>query len=149
MMRVQLARMGYYDFWSLHETLETPNVGAPPALPLPPLSPPPADVLAQLIEQVQNTPGALGVMSTGAMGLPQYTDPATQRTFTMDPGLGPDPRSCASRSPSPSGCRRSRSLGIGQTVNPAGRKASGQAPPKQETKDDEPGGRQTITESEK
>ena len=35
MMRVQLARMGYYDFWSLHETLETPNVGAPPAHPAP------------------------------------------------------------------------------------------------------------------
>src|SRR4029450_12953674 len=33
MMRVQLARMGYYDFWSLHETLETPHVGRAPGRP--------------------------------------------------------------------------------------------------------------------
>ena len=148
MMRVQLARMGYYDFWSLHETLETPNVGAPPALPLPPLSPPPPDILQQMLMQVQNTPGAMGAMSVGAMGLPQYTDPATQRTFTMDQMSGQIlevrvPVTVTER------LQAQSSLGIGQTVNPAGRKASGQAPPKSETKDDEPGGRQTITESEK
>jgi len=148
MMRVQLARMGYYDFWSLHETLETPNVGAPPALPLTPLSPPPADILSQMLAQVQNTPGALGAMSTGAMGLPQYTDPATQRTFTMDPASGQIlevrvPVTVTER------LQAQSALGIGQTVNPAGRKASGQAPPSSETKNDEPGGRQTITESEK
>ena len=40
-------------------------------------------------------------------------------------------------------------LGIGQTENPAGRKATGQAPPQQETKNDQPGGRSTITESQK
>ena len=148
MMRVQLARMGYYDFWSLHETLETPNVGAPPALPLPPLTPPPADVLQQMLLQVQNTPGAMGAMSVGAMGLPQYTDPATQRTFTMDVASGQIlevrvPVTVTER------LQAQSSLGIGQTVNPAGRKASGQAPPSTETKNDEPGGRQTITESEK
>ena len=148
MMRVQLARMGYYDFWSLHETLETPNVGAPPAIPLPPLSPPPADVLSNMIMQVQQTPGALGVMSTGAMGLPQYTDPASQRTFTIDPMSGQIlevrvPVTVTER------LQAQASLGIGQTVNPAGRKASGQAPPSSETKNDEPGGRATITESEK
>jgi hypothetical protein len=148
MMRVQLARMGYYDFWSLHETLETPNVGAPPAIPLPPLSPPPADVFQQILAQVQQTPGALGVMATGAMGLPQYTDPSTQRTFTMDQASGQIlevrvPVTVTER------LQAQSSLGIGQTVNPAGRKASGQAPPSAETKDDEPGGRQTITESKK
>jgi len=148
MMRVQLARMGYYDFWSLHETLETPNVGAPPALPLPPLTPPPADVLTQMLAQVQNTPGALGAMSTGAMGLPQYTDPASQRTFTMDVASGQIlevrvPVTVTER------LQAQSSLGIGQTVNPAGRKASGQAAPQSETKNDEPGGRQTITESDK
>jgi hypothetical protein len=148
MMRVQLARMGYYDFWSLHETLETPNVGAPPAIPLPPLSPPPADVFSQILMQVQQTPGALGVMATGAMGLPQYTDPATQRTFTLDQASGQIlelrvPVTVTER------LQAQSTLGIGQTVNPAGRKASGQAPPSTETKNDEPGGRQTITESEK
>jgi hypothetical protein len=147
MLRVQLARMGYYDFWSLHETLETPNVGAPPAIPLPPLSPPPADVMPQMLAQVANTPGALGVMATGAMGLPQYTDPASQRTFTMDPsGQIMElrvPVTVTER------LQAQSMLGIGQTVNPAGRKASGEAPPKGETKNDQPGGRQTITESEK
>src|SRR4029450_11058206 len=83
MMRVQLARMGYYDFWSLHETLETPNVGAPPAIPPPPIAPPPPDVLSQMLMQVQQTPGALQAMSVGAMPIPQYTDPASGRTFTL------------------------------------------------------------------
>jgi len=148
MMRVQLARMGYYDFWSLHETLETPNVGAPPAIPLPPLTPPPPDVLPMMLQQVVNMPGALGVMGSGAMGLPQYTDPASQRTFTMDPG-GQQilelrvPVTVTER------LQAQAQLGIGQTVNPAGRKASGQEPPQQETKNDEPGGRQTVTESKK
>jgi len=148
MMRVQLARMGYYDFWSLHETLETPNVGAPPAIPLPPLSPPPPDVLAQMLGQVQNTPGALQAMATGMMPLPQYTDPATSRTFTMDQGMGTIlelrvPVTVTER------LQAQSMLGIGQTENPAGRKASGGAPPQQETKNDQPGGRQTITESKK
>ena len=148
MMRVQLARMGYYDFWSLHETLDTPNVGAPPAIPLPPLAPPPADVLPNMIMQVQQMPGALGVMATGAMGLPQYTDPASGRTFTLDAASGQllelrVPVTVTER------LQAQALMGIGQTVNPAGRKASGQAPPKQETKNDEPGGRSTVTESEK
>ena len=57
MMRVQLARMGYYDFWSLHETLQTPNVGAPPAIPLPPLEPPPPDVLQRMVAQILDPMG--------------------------------------------------------------------------------------------
>jgi hypothetical protein len=41
-------------------------------------------------------------------------------------------------------------MGIGMTESPAGRKASGGAAPKQETKSDGEGGqRTTITESEK
>jgi len=41
-------------------------------------------------------------------------------------------------------------LGIGMTQSPAGRKASGQAPPQAEQKSDGQGGqRQTITESQK
>jgi hypothetical protein len=148
MMRVQLARMGYYDFWSLHETLETPNVGAPPAIPLPPLSPPPPDVLSQMLAQVQNTPGALQAMATGQMPLPQYTDQASGRTFTIDQTGGTIlelrvPVTVTER------LQAQAALGIGQTENPAGRKASGGAPPQQETKNDKPGGRSTITESKK
>ena len=41
-------------------------------------------------------------------------------------------------------------MGIGMTVNPAGRKASGQEAPQMEEKSDGDGGtRQTITESDK
>jgi hypothetical protein len=148
MMRVQLARMGYYDFWSLHETLETPNVGAPPAIPLPPLSPPPAAVLPMMLQSAMALPNGLGMMAAGAMPLPQYTDPASGRTFTLDMGSGQIlevrvPVTVTER------LQAQALLGIGQTVSPAGRKASGQAPPQGETKNDEPGGRQTITESEK
>jgi hypothetical protein len=144
MMRVQLARMGYYDFWSLHETLETPNVGAPPAVPLQPLSPPPPDALSQMLMQVQQTPGAMQAMIAGAMPMPQYTDQASGRTFTMDmSGQIMElrvPVTVTER------LQAQAQMGIGQTVSPAGRKASGQEPPQQEEKSD---GRSTITESKK
>src|SRR5262245_9337546 len=145
MMRVQLARMGYYDFWSLHETLETPNVGAPPAIPLPPLTPPPPDVMGQILMQVQQTPGAMQAMVAGAMPLPQYQDPSTGRTFQMDPSSGQIlevrvPVTVTER------LQAQAMMGIAQTVSPAGRKATGQEPPQQETKSD---GRSTITESKK
>jgi hypothetical protein len=145
MMRVQLARMGYYDFWSLHETLETPNVGAPPAVPLPPLSPAPPDALGQILMQVQQTPGAMQAMVAGAMPLPQYQDPASGRTFTLDQASGQIlelrvPVTVTER------LQAQAMMGIGQTVSPAGRKATGQEPPQQETKID---GRSTITESQK
>jgi hypothetical protein len=43
-----------------------------------------------------------------------------------------------------------QAMGLGMEVNPAGRKASGQAPPKAESKSDGEGGqRQTVTESHK
>jgi len=149
MMRVQLARMGYYDFWSLHETLETPNVGAPPAIPLPPLQPPPPDALQQMLGQIQQIPNGLALMATGQVPLPQYQDPASGRTFTLDQGSGQIlelrvPVTVTER------LQAQAQLGIGQTVNPAGRKATGQEPPQQEAKSDGAGGqRQTITESKK
>ena len=142
MLRFQLARMGYYDFWSLHETLETPNVGAPPAIPLPPLSPPPPGVVQGMLAQ-----GAQ--MIAGGGGLPQYTDPQTNRTFTLDMGSG---QLMELRVPSTITERLAAQamLGIGMTQSPAGRKASGQAPPQAEQKSDGQGGqRQTITESQK
>ena len=143
MMRVQLARQGYYDFWSLHETLETPNVGAPPAIPLPPLIPPPPTVMQGMMMQM-SAPGVIqGLM--GGMAPPQFTDPTTNRTFTLDIQSGQllelrIPTTVTER------LQAQALLGIGQTVNPAGRKASGQAPPQTEEKSD---GRTTITESEK
>jgi hypothetical protein len=143
MLRVQLARQGYYDFWSLHETLETPNVGAPPAIPLPPLEPPPPTVMQGMLLQMTQ-PGVMQAM-LGGMAPPQFTDPDTTRTFTLDVQSG---QLLELRVPTTVTERLSAQamLGIGQTVSPVGRKASGQAPPKSEEKSD---GRTTITESEK
>jgi len=148
MMNVQLARMGYFDFWSLHESLQTPNVGAPPAIPLPPIEPPPPGVIEGMLQQVMQLPNGLQMVLAGAMPPPQYTDPMTNRTFTVDMQSG---QIMEIRIPNTITERLSaqQMLGIGQTENPAGRKASGQAPPKQETKGDQPGGRTTITESKK
>ena len=149
MLRLQLARMGYYDFWSLHETLETPNVGAPPNVPLPPLEPPPPGTLEAMLGQVMNTPGALGMLAGGGMPMPQYTDPVTNRTFLMTPDSGQlleirQPVSITER------LQAQALLGIGQVANPAGRKASGQSSPQMEEKSDGQGGsRSTITESDK
>jgi hypothetical protein len=159
MMRLQLARMGYYDFWSLHETLHTPNVGAPPAVPLPPIDPPPADLIPRMVGQIL-APGGVpmadpSVLQTTIQGImqgvippPKYTDPETGRTYTLDPQSGEPleiriPHTITER------LQAQQMLGIGQTENPAGRKASGQAPPKMETKHDQPGGRPTVTESKK
>lgn len=146
MMRVQLAREGYYDFWSLHETLETPNVGAPPAIPLPPLDPPDPTVMQGMLLQMTQ-PGVMQGLAAG-MPPPQFTDPNSGRTFTLDPASGQllelrIPTTVTER------LQAQALLGIGQTVSPVGRKASGQAPPQQETKNDRPGGRTTITESDK
>jgi hypothetical protein len=159
MMRVQLARMGYYDFWSLHETLQTPNVGAPPAIPLPPLEPPPADLMQKMVAQIMDPTGSgvpnpallqqtIQAVQAGLQPPPTITDPDTNRTFSVDPSSGAIleiriPNTITER------LQAQQLLGIGQTENPAGRKASGQAPPKQETKGDQPGGRTTITESKK
>lgn len=164
MMRLQLARMGYYDFWSLHETLHTPNIGAPPAVPLPPITPPPPDLIQQMVAQIlapQQVPGAppmppnpavlqttiQGIMA-GAIPPPKYTDPETGRTYTIDPTSG-DPLEIRIPNTVTERLQAQQMMGIGQTENPAGRKASGQAPPQAETKNDRPGGRQTITESKK
>lgn len=143
MVRLQLYRMGAYDFWSLHETLETPNVGAPPAIPLPPLQPPGPAVMVGLMGQMVSvaTAGAAGMMQAP----PQFTDPADGRTYTMDPASGQileirPPINVTER------LIAQNLMGIGVAVNPAGRKASGQESPKVEEKSD---GRTTVTESEK
>lgn len=142
MLYLQLARQGYVDAQTLAETLEIPNFGAFPAMPLPPLSPPPPGVELALIGQ--------GIQSVVAGGpFPQYTDPVTQRTFVLDPASG---QLMEIRTPVTVLERLAvqNQMGIGQVVSPAGRKASGGAPPSAEEKSDGEGGtRSTITESTK
>ena len=119
MLRLQLARMGYFDFWSLMESLEVPNIGQPPAIPLPPLTPPdPTAVIASL--QQRDGHYSLNPQNGQVMEL-RVPLTVTERLIAQ------------------------QLLGIGMTANPAGRKASGQESPKIEQKDG--GSRQTVTES--
>ena len=69
MTRLQLARMGYYDFWSLHESLETPNVGTPPPMPLPPLQPPTEADMPEIMQDLMNQ-ALMQAMSMGGGMLP-------------------------------------------------------------------------------
>jgi hypothetical protein len=124
MMNFQLARMGYLDFWTLHESLETPNIGTPPPIPLPPLQMP--DDPAVLLMGLQ-----AGKFLPDPQRPGQFLEIRTPITVTE--------RLIAQQL-----------LGIGMTENPAGRKSSGQQAPKSEEKKDETGApRQTITESPK
>jgi hypothetical protein len=124
MMNFQLARMGYMDFWSLHESLETPNVGTPPPIPLPPLQPPKSQ--QELLEGV-----AAGKYLPDPQRPGQFLEIRTPMTITE--------RLIAQQM-----------MGIGMTENPSGRKASGQQGPKVEEKTDEQGApRQTVSESPK
>lgn len=124
MMNFQLARMGYLDFWSLHESLETPNVGTPPPIPLPPLQPPQSE--QELLEGLQ-----AGRFLPDPQRPGQILEIRTPMTVTE--------RLIAQQM-----------MGIGMTENPSGRKASGGNAPKAEEKSDGAGGtRQTITESKK
>ena len=77
---------------------------------------------------------------------PQYTDPNTNRTYTLDPATGQImeiriPNTVTER------LMAQNMMGIGVAVNPAGRKASGQESPQVEEKDG--GARTTVTESKK
>lgn len=151
MMAFQQIRMGLLDFWTYHEIMETANVGAPPAIPLPPLEP--LDeattllVMQQTLVQQQqlaiNNPGA-AVMG-GSTGQPQPVQTPDGRAFIMDPLSG---QILELRVPTTITERlvAMQQMGIGLTVSAAGRKSSGEAPPKSETKSD---GRQTVTESSK
>jgi len=129
MMNFQLARMGYLDFWTLHETLETPNIGNPPPIPLPPLQPPDPAVLQQQ---------ALQALEAQANGLP----PPAPKYIP-----GPMGEILEIRAPQTvtERLQAQQMLGIGMTTNPAGRKASGEEPPKQETMSDGAGGQRTVT----
>lgn len=124
MMNFQLARMGYLDFWTLHESLETPNIGNPPPIPLPPLELP-----TDPNELLQGVAAGKFIPNPAQPG--QFLEMRTPMTVTE--------RLLAQQM-----------LGIGMTTNPAGRKATGQETPQVENKTDETGApRQTVTESQK
>lgn len=132
MMRLQLTRMGMCDVWTLAEALDIPNYGVPPAIPLPPLDPAAAQAeVAQLMQSGQIIPGPAGVTIGGKYVL----DPMTGQLLEVRVPITVIER-----------LQAQQLLGIGMTENPAGRKASGEAPPKLEQKSD---GRQTVTESKK
>lgn len=113
LLALQLSRQGYLDFWTLMtDILGYPNVGDPPAMPLP------------IIGDV-----------------PEGTSPA------VDPVTGQPLPILSLRTPRTITERlmAQQQLGIGQTVSPAGRKASGQEAPHLEVKDG--GTRATVAES--
>ncbi len=121
MLRLQLARMGYYDFWSLMESLEIPNIGNPPAMPLPPVTPPDPNLVKQSL-LAQDGKYLMG--PTGQIMEVRVPETVTERLMAQ------------------------AQIGLGMQANPAGRKASGEAPPKAEEKKDASGApRQTISES--
>lgn len=135
MTHFQLSRQGFMDFWTLLEMLEIGNVGEPPPIPLPPLDLPedPAEIMSQLFIPGQVDP------STGAE---QQPPPNTK--YILDPQTGQlleirTPLTITER------LMAMALLGIGQSVNPAGRKAAGETAPRTESKDG--GTRQTVTES--
>jgi hypothetical protein len=118
--------------------METPNVGAPPVVPLPPLQPIAPEVQQMLVQQL---------ILNAANGMPQapLQDPATGKAYTFDPASGMllelrMPNTIVER------LQAQALLGIGMVANSAGRKASGQESPEMEQKSD---GRTTVTESSK
>ena len=130
MMKFQLARMGYYDAWSLAEAMEIPNFGSPPPMPLPPMPP--------LKPEQTATPEAIVLLLTQNPGK-YIPDPATGQILEMRVPITVVER-----------LQAQMMMGIGMTENPAGRKASGGDTPKQEEKSDGNGGtRTTTTESKK
>ena len=140
MMTFQLARAGYVDFWTMHEAFETPNVGTPPPMPLPPLQPidPQIAMQAMMMYQAQ-------VQASMAGQAPPPTEPPKY-------SMGPSGEVLELRVPMTITERllAQQMMGIGMTENPAGRKASGQEAPEAEQKTDSEGGqRQTVTESSK
>lgn len=134
MLRMQLARMGMMDMWSLMESLEIPNVGLPPAIPLPPLrTPDPVEVMQSLAQQ--DGKYLLDPMSGQILEV-RVPETVTERLIAQQQlGLGASTNP-ASESSGPTG---------GASASGPGRKSSGQTSPKMEQKSD---GRQTVTESQ-
>ena len=127
MIRLQLSRAGLYDAWSLAETLEIPNYGQPPAIPLPPLKPEVA------MQEFQAAIASADPQQIQAITQKYTLEPATGQLLEMRVPLTVTERLVAMRQ-----------MGLGMTENPSGRKASGQEPPHMAQKSD---GRTTIEES--
>jgi hypothetical protein len=140
MQTMQQATMGYVDFWTFHEVMETPNVGAPPAIPLPPLRPVDPQIVMAMQMQAQQQ------LLQGQMPSP-YVDPASGKQYLLDPSGQileiRIPTTITER------LQAQQMLGIGMVANAQGRKATNEAPAHSETKGDKPGGRQTISTSKK
>lgn len=140
----QQATMGYVDFWTYHEVMQTPNVGAPPKIPLPPLKPIDPALQQQLMLHM-----VLSMQQGIPPGpIPDPTDPTGQRQYIVDPNSGQileirTPNTITER------LQAQQMLGLGMTQGPQGRKATNEAPPHEETKGDKPGGRQTLSTSKK
>lgn len=118
---VQLARMGYMDFWSTMEMLEIPNVGAPPPIPLP-------------------VPGKEGELQTDPMTGQPIVDMMTGQPVPLTELRVP--QTITER------LQAQSMLGIGMTESPVGRKATGQEAPQIKQKPDQNGApRVTISES--
>jgi hypothetical protein len=90
MMKFQLSRAGLYDPWSLAEALEIPNYGAPPKIPLPPISEEKAaaeiqDLLIQTQMADPANPESIVAAQQAAITLQsKYTlDPATKDTTEL------------------------------------------------------------------
>ena len=150
MQTIQQATMGYVDFWTFHEVMETPNVGAPPAIPLPPLeaiSPEVQQEILLLTTQQMQQAAAMGPMLGGAP-MPSPVPTSTGKTYVLDPMSG---QIMEIRSPTTivERLQAQQLLGIGLAVNAQGRKATNEAPAHAEQKNDRPGGRTTTSTSEK
>ena len=138
---LQQATMGYVDFWTFHEAFETPNVGGPPAIPLPPLKPVDQETLLQMMA------AAAQALQQGQPVPPPFT---TQdgRQLVFDPASG---QVLELRVPSTitERLQAQQLLGIGMMANAQGRKATHDQPVHDEVKGDEPGGRHTMSTSKK
>lgn len=139
---LQQATMGYVDFWSFHEVFETPNVGAPPAIPLPPHEPITPELLQEII-----TLTVANFAQNPMMG-PAPVAASNGKQYLLDPMSGQVmelrvPTTITER------LMAQQMLGIGMMANAQGRKATNEEPAKTETKGDRPGGRQTTTTSSK
>jgi hypothetical protein len=124
MVYLQLARMGYLDLFTLLEVLEVPNVGQPPPMPLPPIVPPSP---IQIMSSLQNQDGKYIISPTGQVLEVRVPVTIIERLMAQ------------------------QQMGVGETVSPAGRKASGAAMPHAEPgKTDQTGApRSAISESHK
>jgi hypothetical protein len=149
MATLQQLQMGMVDFWTFHEVMETPNVGAPPKIPLPPLQPIPPELQQFIMQQTMLQMQTMLASGMPPMGGPQpVTDPTSQKQYILDPMSGQImelrvPTTIVER------LQAQNLLGIGLTVSAQGRKATNEAPAHTETKGDRPGGRQTTSTSEK